>query len=143
MSENLSQILNNIFEIENISNRKSKQLNELKHNYTNSEFDLKNVLRNQQQLKDKEPQLVCSFSYFLIQIHDFFFLIKLHYLAETEIETKILDEKINYLKEICNDAKKEKEILEDKIVNCFTYAFELNSFNYDSNKLESIKNEKN
>ena len=73
MSENLSQILNNIFEIENISNRKSKQLNELKHNYTNSEFDLKNVLRNQQQLKDKEPQLVCSFSYFLIQIHDFFF----------------------------------------------------------------------
>ena len=67
----------------------------------------------------------------------------MHYLAETEIETKILDEKINYLKEICNDAKKEKEILEDKIVNCFTYAFELNSFNYDSNKLESIKNEKN
>jgi hypothetical protein len=58
MSENLSQILNNIFEIENISNRKSKQLNELKHNYMNSEFDLKNILRNQQQLKDKEPQLV-------------------------------------------------------------------------------------
>ena len=61
MSENLSQILNNIFEIENISNRKSKQLSELKHNCMNSEFDLKNVLRNQQQLKDKKPQLVREF----------------------------------------------------------------------------------
>ena len=59
MSENsLSHILNNIFEMENISNRKSKQLNDLKKNIMNNEFELKNVLRSQQQLKDKEAQLV-------------------------------------------------------------------------------------
>ena len=61
MSENLSQMLNNIFEMENISNRKTKQLNDLKHNYANKEFEVKNILRTQLQLKEKEAQLVAFF----------------------------------------------------------------------------------
>jgi hypothetical protein len=69
MSENLSQLLNNIFEIENISNRKSKQLNELKHNFINKEFELKNILRSQQQLKEKETQLVSFFLLILFFLH--------------------------------------------------------------------------
>ena len=54
-------MLNNIFEMENISNRKTKQLNDLKHNYANKEFEVKNILRTQLQLKEKEAQLVAFF----------------------------------------------------------------------------------
>lgn len=63
MSENLSQLLNNICEIESISNKKLKQLNDLKHDYLNKEFELKNILRKQQQLREKSTQLVIISSF--------------------------------------------------------------------------------